>query len=225
MKTGYIYMFRNKVNQKCYIGKTTNIKSRYYSHVNAHKRKSYIQKAITKYGIDNFEFIVLENICCDDQKMLNAKLNDLEKYYIEKYDSYKSGYNLTLGGDGALGAIRSDESKKLYSESKKGNKNPAKSDAVKEKISNTLKQYFKEHGPNKMSDEGRARLRENMLGEKNPMYGKSAMKNKHYPKLLWVDLNGDLHEMSIIGKKVHHPDWVLYDDYIKSKNNETNEQQ
>ena len=43
------------------------------------------------------------------------------------------------------------------------------------------------------------------------MYGKiGAMKNKKYPKLLWIDENNNIHEMSIIGKKRHHPNWKLY---------------
>lgn len=262
MRDGYIYMFKNKLNQKCYVGKTINLKGRYYSHVDGSKRKSYLQKAITKYGIDNFDFVILEHIQHEDKKVLNSKLNELEIYYIKKYDSYNSGYNLTLGGDGALGAIRSEESKKAYSESKKGDKNPAKSENVKKKISNTLKQYFKEHGPHKLTEEGRERLRKNMLGEKNPMYGKygelnpsygvdwtkniseeklvefkrkrseaskgeknpmygkSAVRGKHYPKLLWVDSKGELHEMTAPAKKRYHPDWILYDDYIKIKENE-----
>lgn len=266
MRDGYIYMFKNKVNQKCYIGKTINLKSRYYAHVDASKRKSYLQKAITKYGIDNFEFSVLEHIQYEDVSTLNSKLNELEIYYIEKYDSYNNGYNLTLGGDGTLGAKRSDKSKKAYSESKKGNKNPAKSEKVKRKISNTLKEYYKINTHPKMSITARNRLSENMKGDKNPMhgkfgvlnpsygvdwtknisaeklaefrskcsertkgdknpmYGKSAMKGKHYPKLLWIDSNGCLQEMCIISKKRHHPDWILYEDYVKTLINENTDE-
>ena len=52
------------------------------------------------------------------------------------------------------------------------------------------------------------------------MYGKSAVRGKHYPKLLWIDPNGELHEMTAPAKKRYHPNWVLYDDYIKIKENE-----
>lgn len=47
-----------------------------------------------KYGIDNFKFSVLEE--CDKED-----LNEKEKYWIEKYDSYNNGYNNTCGGDNA----------------------------------------------------------------------------------------------------------------------------
>lgn len=180
MKDGYIYLFKNKINQKCYVGKTTNLTTRYNSHVNAINRKSYLQKAITKYGIDNFEFNILEHIQCDDTAQLNKKLSELEIYYIEKYDSYNTGYNCTIGGEGTSGAKLSDKTKIAQGEAKKGEKNPAKSKEVKQKISNTLKEYFKEHGPNKITEEGRKKLRNNMLGEKNPMYGKFGNLNPSY---------------------------------------------
>ena len=45
-----------------------------------------------KYGIDNFSFEVLEE--CEQKD-----LNRLEEYYIQHYDTFYNGYNLTLGGD------------------------------------------------------------------------------------------------------------------------------
>ena len=51
-----------------------------------------IHRAFRKYGIDNFSFEILEECNPED-------LFEREKYYIEKYDSYKKGYNETLGGD------------------------------------------------------------------------------------------------------------------------------
>lgn len=49
--------------------------------------------ALSKYGIDNFIFEILEECNSKD-------LNKQEIYWISYYDTYKNGYNMTLGGDG-----------------------------------------------------------------------------------------------------------------------------
>lgn len=98
---GYIYKFTNKHNNKVYIGQTSldpNI--RYRSHVNSSynvKSNDYdcvIHRAIRKYGIDSFDFEIVEEI---DNKHLDAR----EVYWIKFYNSYFNGYNMTIGGNGA----------------------------------------------------------------------------------------------------------------------------
>ena len=44
-----------------------------------------------------------------------AKLNDREKIYIKKYNSYEKGYNSTKGGEGTRGYKHSDKNKKIIS--------------------------------------------------------------------------------------------------------------
>ena len=46
-----------------------------------------------KYGVEHFYVEQLEE--CDD-----SILSDREKYYINAFDTYKHGYNATLGGEG-----------------------------------------------------------------------------------------------------------------------------
>lgn len=106
-----IYMFRNKINNKCYIGQSINIKKRLKGHLRCFVKciaDTTIHKAFLKYNIENFEIIILEKLeFCDEIKI---KLDELEKYYIQKYDSYKNGYNSTLGGDaGVLGLKMNEE--------------------------------------------------------------------------------------------------------------------
>lgn len=50
-------------------------------------------RAFRKYGLENFSFEILEQCKID-------KLSEKEIFYIEKYNSYKNGYNQTLGGEG-----------------------------------------------------------------------------------------------------------------------------
>lgn len=57
-----IYYFKNKINNKYYIGQAINIRKRFYSHIaqiNKKNDKYPIYKAILKYGIDNFEYGIL----------------------------------------------------------------------------------------------------------------------------------------------------------------------
>ena len=88
---GFIYKITNQINNKVYIGQTiTPIKQRMYKHYsNAKKAKTGIDFAINKYGKENF---LVEEIC----KCKNEELDDLEKFYIQKYNSYYNGYNLTM---------------------------------------------------------------------------------------------------------------------------------
>ena len=76
---GYIYKIENNINNKIYIGKTEKYLTR------------ALYKAINKYGVENFTFTVIEETNdCENR----------EKYYIALYDTFKNGYNETLGGDG-----------------------------------------------------------------------------------------------------------------------------
>lgn len=96
MQKYYIYKVRNLINDKLYIGKTNNFEKRKLEHTRYDIDNGNIfHKALKKYGLDNFEWEII-----DEAEGLEA-INVLEKYYIEKYNSYKpNGYNMTKGGDG-----------------------------------------------------------------------------------------------------------------------------
>lgn len=55
-----IYVIRNKMNGKCYIGQSSDIESRWKHHVNDLKSNCHhnqkLQNAWNKYGKDNFIF-------------------------------------------------------------------------------------------------------------------------------------------------------------------------
>ncbi len=90
---GCIYLYRNLVNGKCYVGQTIcPIKKRHYDHLH---QDSYFDRALKKYGENNFELKILE-----DNIQTQELLDEREIYYIDKYKSYVNGYNLTLGGQG-----------------------------------------------------------------------------------------------------------------------------
>ena len=101
-----IYMFKNKINGKCYVGQAQSLKKRinhHYSNIKTQRYNLPIYKAIDKYGIENFDLIILKEYPQDiKKKILCNKMDEDEKYYIEKYNSYSNGYNCTLGGDGGI---------------------------------------------------------------------------------------------------------------------------
>lgn len=95
-----IYKITNLINGHSYIGLSTNIEKRWSYHKTQYnwereKNKSLYQ-AFIKYGIDNFKFEVLEE-CSVEQ------LSEKEIYYINKYDTFKNGYNSTTGGENNQG--------------------------------------------------------------------------------------------------------------------------
>jgi group I intron endonuclease len=92
---GIIYIHKNKINGKCYVGQTTNKpKKRWGSNGINYKNSTIFWNAIQKYGWDNFEHIVLPTFYnnLDD-------LNKAESEMILELDSVKNGYNVTFGGE------------------------------------------------------------------------------------------------------------------------------
>lgn len=88
-----IYMHKNKVNGKIYIGQSCNLKIRW--HPISYKDCSYFYNAIQKYGWENFEHIILED------NLSIEEADEKEKYYISYFDTINrnKGYNLKTGGN------------------------------------------------------------------------------------------------------------------------------
>ena len=141
-----VYLHQNKINGKCYVGQTDNIKRRwrsngaeYYDHRKKDEEQPIFWKAIQKYGWDNFEHIILK-------KHLSLEEADYwEQYYIDYYHSRynENGYNIREGGShGAL------------------------AESTKEKLSQIQKAKGQWQG------DKNPRHIDPLCGERNPMYGK-----------------------------------------------------
>lgn len=93
---GFIYIIKNTINNKVYIGQTrTSVNQRWSEHLrHAKYGDQVINRAMRKYGIDKFYIETLE-IC--DIKVLDER----EMYYIDLYNSTdkSKGYNVSLGGN------------------------------------------------------------------------------------------------------------------------------
>lgn len=117
-----IYMFRNKINDKKYIGQSVNLYKRLRDHLSRIKRgesNKVLYRAIYKYGLENFEITILSTFRPHDQ--LRQNLNLAEKIYIQFFDTYKNGYNSTLGGDGSTNCKWTKERKDHFQEYFKNN--------------------------------------------------------------------------------------------------------
>lgn len=101
MKYGSIYIIRNTVNQKVYIGQTTmTVHERFLAHLKPStsklKRNYKLYNAMNKYGCDKFYVETLEELVPIED------LDRKEQEYIFMYDSFNKGYNATPGGDGRV---------------------------------------------------------------------------------------------------------------------------
>lgn len=101
-----IYMIKNEINQKVYIGQSKNIAYRWIRHRydlnnNCHVN-SHLQNSWNKYGSKKFTFKIIEECNIED-------LNNREQYWILFYNSFKNGYNLDYGGQGVSGYKHTQE--------------------------------------------------------------------------------------------------------------------
>ena len=131
---GCVYLVRNRVNGKGYVGKTMKtMGKRKRSHEKDTRRGSscYFHNALRKYGFDIFEWRMLIE---DDNE---EELNESEVACIKMFKTKSpNGYNLTDGGDGATGCFVYEDTIIKIKEARKGYRH---SEETKAKISKANK--------------------------------------------------------------------------------------
>ena len=91
-----IYLITNSVNQKVYVGQTwMGIEKRFADHKSDRDSNQYskLHRAMRKHGKDNF-YIQLLTVANTQETA-----DYWEVYFIAKYDSLRSGYNIRAGGN------------------------------------------------------------------------------------------------------------------------------
>ena len=81
-----IYKITNKITNKVYIGQSVDIRRRWNAHIsilnetnkNEEEKSTALHQSMLKYGVDNFDFEVVE-VCAQNE------LNEKEKYWIKQY--------------------------------------------------------------------------------------------------------------------------------------------
>jgi len=110
-----IYRLINLTTGKSYVGQSVNVIKRRLQHFSNLKcgrhENDYLQKSYNKYGQSSFIFEILEEI----DGLTQEEVNNREKLWIEHFNSYDEGYNLTQGGDGTQGRSFSIEERKKRS--------------------------------------------------------------------------------------------------------------
>lgn len=186
----YIYkLIDPTTNQIRYIGQTDNIKRRYNDHIssslnknsssyNTHK-SSWVRKVVNNNLFPIIEVIeecnsleqsnireryYIEKLTNEGYKLTNSYISDVTEFSLdtrEKMSNAKKGKTL----EEIVGLEKSIELKEYYSErAKLNNPNKNSDPLVREKISNTLKEYFEDKENHwayglKMTDEHNEKLR------------------------------------------------------------------
>lgn len=133
-----VYMATCLINNKSYIGITTQLfRKRKSHHLNAAENNRYknviFHKALRKYGPDNFEWKIIAN-AKDQQELKSLEI----KLISDICTMSPNGYNMTLGGESSyicdelkeakrvssIGRKHTDEAKRKCKESKMDDKNP-----------------------------------------------------------------------------------------------------
>ena len=108
-----IYIHRNKINNKAYIGQTCLDPKRRWENGSGYRNNPYFYAAIQKYGWDNFEHLIwAEDLTLEEanhiEELLIALFNTTDRNY---------GYNHRTGGNNSK---MSEASKRKISNSRKG---------------------------------------------------------------------------------------------------------
>ncbi len=183
MIEGIIYKYTSP-SGKSYIGQTTNQELRREKWFNISSPytsldwSSKVDKARIKYGPRSFTYTVLFQKEYPNKGTAKIELNVLEAYYIGLYDSYRTGYNSTIGGDSASGPRKHSEETRMKMRLAHLGKKFSKE--TREKLSKALTgikrtEEFKEKS--RISHKGQKRTKESIRKQKQAQCKKVAMLN------------------------------------------------
>lgn len=195
-----IYKIENIVNGKVYIGQSVNIYNRWQNHktklkLNKHYN-TYLQNAWNKYGENNFNFEIVE--ICDE-----SALSDKEIYYIDYFDSFKNGYNLTTGGEGMGGYKHTEDFCNRMSIRFAGENNPmfgriGSENPLfgKQKTEDQIQKMIK----SRWTEDKRIENSLRVFGPNNPMYGKYGAENPESKAVVCLNTGEMFESISLAAK-------------------------
>lgn len=188
MKTADIYLITNLINGKQYVGQTIKgYLKRWESHCTyANRNKTdrqspqLIDKVIDKYGVENFKIELLEIVPIEQK-------DEKEQYYIQKYDTYNNGYNLTIGGD--FNPMFDDKVKQHHLEVMQSTQMRTKmSESVKKAYTDDLRKWFSNDTKQKWNNKSEDEKAKTIIGFTN-------YNNSRKQKVAIVDENDNILEV------------------------------
>lgn len=176
-----IYKATNTFNGKVYIGQTSmTLKRRidaHYQHAKSGSETNF-HRALRKYSPSIFIWETLE-LCKTADHM-----NEREVFYIKEYNSFKTGYNMTEGGDGGLtykkGTPLYERIRHKLGKWKNGNPGASK-EAIEKRINSFVNVQWTKGKQHKNS--GHSHNKGKVGGSRNGMFGKT-------PHLVSVEVDG-----------------------------------
>jgi hypothetical protein len=112
-----IYLIKNRLDNRVYIGSSNNIERRFRRHRTELKTgrhsNPFLSKAYQKYGKDAFDFIIIE--LCKQVNLIQREL-----YFIAKYRSLDPLFGYNLKSPVAHPSMVNKEYSKILSKAKKG---------------------------------------------------------------------------------------------------------
>lgn len=147
-----VYSIVHNETKKLYIGSSMNLARRLLDHINNQNSNIKLQRAISKYGLNNFSIYILELLPADlnsNEKDLGVGLIKMEQKYL---NLFSDKYNINPeAGKTRLGAKHSEATKELMSKLRKENPHFLNKSHKEEFIS---------------------KIRARMSGCNNPMFGR-----------------------------------------------------
>lgn len=169
-----VYIIRNTVNEKVYVGSTVNFRKRYLAHRRALEKSMHhshsLSRFAAKHGLETLLFDLLEATLADKNILLST-----EQKWIDLLLPFRNnGFNSSPTAGSIMGWRASDEQRRRRSENQKGRRH---SDESKGRMSEAQKSLHKQ-----LSQEAKQRLSDANKGKRHSEETKQKMSESQKKK-------------------------------------------